>query len=121
MFTRATEEELVQGISRGSFPPLSGIVFDGSQIQETFNSDHIGPFLQQMSGLLGCSVVLAGMGSSRYLTPYNHRLFQWLIVASRYLVVEEGNTLLWRRNHRLGRYLESQRLDEHPWVQHARY
>jgi hypothetical protein len=48
-FQVPTEEELAQGLSRGSFPPLTGIAFDGSQIQEIFNAHHIGPFLQQMS------------------------------------------------------------------------
>ena len=66
-------------------------------------------------------MVLAGVGSSRYVTPSNDGLVQRLTVMSRGLVVEEGDILLRRRHHRLGRYLERQRLDEHPWVQLARY
>jgi hypothetical protein len=48
-FQVPTEEELARGLSRGSFPPLKGVAFDGSRIEETFNSDHIGLYLEQMS------------------------------------------------------------------------
>lgn len=66
-----TEEELAQGLSRGCFPPLKGVTSDGSQIEETLNSDHIDPFLERMSRLFAVAwfwncLVLACMGGPRY-------------------------------------------------------